>query len=135
MLILNEDLWRNDKILKFYCGPKWETTESYMLSQCSLQRLKELLLECYKENKESILIYDCNIGEFPYITDALKVVYYMLSIKEELENGLKYTIIYAKSEQHKSWINSILNLYTPVKPVYIVSTKEEVQQLIINKKC
>ena len=58
----------------------------------------------------------------------------MVSIKEQLENGLAYTIVYAKSEENRNWVNSILKIYIPVKPVYVVSTKEEVKQILLEKK-
>ena len=133
MLILNEDLWDNDNILKFYCSNSWEKDDTFVMTQCALERMKKLLIESYYNDKEGILC-DCNKGEFPSMNQALQIVSYMVSIKEQLENGLAYTIVYAKSEENRNWVNSILKIYIPVKPVYVVSTKEEVKQILLEKK-
>ena len=134
MLILNEDLWDNDNILKFYCSNNWEKDDTFVMTQCALERMKKLLIDVYYNDKEGILLCDCNKGEFPPMKQALQIVSYMVSIKEQLENGLAYTIVYAKSEENRNWVKSILKIYVPVKPVYIVSSKEEVKQLILENK-
>ena len=134
MLILNEELWENDNILKFYCSNNWEKDDTFVMTQCALERMKKLLIDTYYNDKEGILLCDCNKGEFPPMKHALQIVSYMVSIKEQLENGLSYTIVYVKSEENRNWVKNILKLYIPVKPVYIVSSKEEVKQLLFKKK-
>lgn len=134
MLILNEDLWDNDNILKFYCSNNWEKDDTFVMTQCALGRMKKLLIDAYYNDKEGILLCDCNKGEFPSMKQALQIVSYMVSIKEQLENGLAYTIVYTKSEENRKWVKSILKIYVPVKPVYIVSSKEEAKQLLLEKK-
>jgi hypothetical protein len=133
MLILNEELWDDDNIIKFYCSDNWGKDDTFVLTQCALDRLKTLLIDCYDNNKEGILLCDCNKGVFPPMQQALQIVSFMVSIKEQIENGLSYTIVYAKSQENRNWVNSILKLYTPSKPVYIVSSKAEVKELLLKK--
>ena len=56
MLILNEDLWDNDNILKFYCSNSWEKDDTFVMTQCALERMKKLLIESYYNDKEGILL-------------------------------------------------------------------------------
>lgn len=133
MLILNEELWKDDNILKFYCSDNWDKDDTFVMTQCALDRLKQILIESYYNDKEGVLIFDCNKGIFPSMQQALQIASFMVSIKEQIEGGLSYTIVYAKSKENRDWINNILKLYVPVKPVYVVSSKEEVKNLLIKQ--
>ena len=59
---------------------------------------------------------------------------FMVSIKEHLEKGLKYTIVHTTSLVHKSWIENILKIYKPIKQIYIVSDKDDIKKYLLNKK-
>lgn len=133
MLILNEDLWDRDNIIKLYCSDSWEKDDTYVMTQCALDRLKQLLVEAYYNNKEGVLLCDCNKGSFPSMQQALQIVSYMVSIKEQIENGLSYTIVYAKSKENRDWVNNILQIYVPARPVHVVETKEEVKNLLLKQ--
>jgi hypothetical protein len=133
MLILNEELWKDDNILKFYCSDNWDKDDTFVMTQCALDRLKQILIESYYNDKEGVLIFDCNKGIFPSMQQALQIASFMVSIKEQIEGGLSYTIVYAKSKENRDWVNNILKLYVPVKPVYVVSSKEEVKNLLIKQ--
>jgi hypothetical protein len=64
----------------------------------------------------------------------MRIVKFMVSIKPQIQNGLNFSIVYVKSKINKDWINGILRIYTPVRPVHVVSSKEEVKKLLIDSK-
>jgi hypothetical protein len=132
MLILNEDLWEKDRIIKISCSTNWNESDTYIIVESVLKRLKELLIQSDETKREAILLCDCNKGQFPPMVQALQIVAFMVSIKQHIEKGLSYTIIYVKSEEHKNWIHSILKIYTPARPVKIISTKEEIKQQLLS---
>jgi hypothetical protein len=124
MLCLNEKLLSSRGIIKLYCSNNWEKDDTNLIVNCILEKIREILLN---SEKEIIMFCDCTKGEFPPLTIAFNIVSTMVNMKEVLENKLKYTLIYCDSESQKNWLNSILKIYTPVKPVYIVSTEEEIK--------
>ena len=132
MLILNEELWISDRIVKMYCSKKWKNNdETYILSISVMNRLKNLLIESYK--KKCIILFDFNEGETPPMNNMFSFLSFMVSIKEQLENGLLYTIVYTTSLIYKSWVENILNFYKPIKPIYIVSDKNDIKKYLLNK--
>lgn len=132
MLILNEELWISDRIIKMYCSKKWKNNdETYILSISVMNRLKNLLIESYK--KKCIILFDFNEGETPPMNTMFSFLSFMISIKEQLENGLLYTIVYTTSLIYKSWVENILNFYKPIKPIYIVSDKNDIKKYLLNK--
>ena len=132
MLILNEELWISDRIIKMYCSKKWKNNdETYILSISVMNRLKNLLIESYK--KKCIILFDFNEGETPPMNNMFSFLSFMVSIKEQLENGLLYTIVYTTSLIYKSWVENILNFYKPIKPIYIVSDKNDIKKYLLNK--
>jgi hypothetical protein len=68
------------------------------------------------------------------MTEAMRIVKFMVSIKPQIQNGLNFSIVYVKSKTNRDWINGILKIYKPVKPVHVVSTKDEVKKLLIDSK-
>ena len=113
MLIINEDLWEKDRIIKICCSNQWDEKDDFILNGCVLKRLKDLLIETSKGEKKCILLCDCNKGHFPPMVQALQIVAFMVSIKEQIKLGLSYTIVYVKSNDHKNWITNILKYINP----------------------
>jgi hypothetical protein len=130
MLIINEDLWEEDRIVKIQCSAGWGDKDDSLMTKCTLKRLKDLMVESKETSRRGILIYDCNKGEFPPMSQAFQIVSHMVSIKPELDSGLSHSIIYVKSEYHRQWIDNILKIYKPARPINIVSTKEEIKKFL-----
>jgi len=131
MLILNEDLWEKDRIIKVWCSNNWDDKDNFIMTECVLKRVKDLLIEAEKTNREGVLICDCNKGQFPPMIQALQIVAFMVSIKKQIEGGLTYTLVYVKSDDHKKWVDSIFIIYRPARPVRIVSTKDELKKNLL----
>lgn len=134
MLILNTELWDSDNVAKIQCSENWSEKDSSLITTCVLEQIKNLLNEVITPEKQGVLLFDCTKGSFPPMTEAMRIVKFMVSIKPQIQNGLSFSIVYVKSKTNRDWINGVLKIYTPVRPVHVVSTKEEVKKLLIDSK-
>ena len=132
MLILNKQLWKRDGIIKVRSSSidQWEKQDSTLITNCVLNEIKELLEEAVSEDRKMMLLIDLSKGCFPPWLQALKMAGFFVSIKALLTEGLDFTLIYAVTEQQKTWIGRILTLYTPARPVHIVENKEEIHDML-----
>lgn len=134
MLILNTELWNSDNVAKIQCSENWSEKDSSLITTCVLDQIKQLLNDVSTPEEQGVLLFDCTKGSFPPMTEAMRIVKFMVSIKPQIQNGLKFSIVYVKSKTNRDWINGILKIYTPVRPVHVISTKEEVKKLLIDSK-
>ena len=134
MLILNTELWNSDNVAKIQCSENWSEKDSSLITTCVLEQIKNLLNEVITPEEQGVLLFDCTKGSFPPMTESMRIVKFMVSIKPEIEKGLNFSIVYVKSKINRDWINGILRIYRPVRPVHVVSTKEEVKKLLIDSK-
>lgn len=134
MLILNTELWNSDNVAKIQCSENWSEKDSSLITTCVLDQIKKLLNDVSTQEEQGVLLFDCTKGSFPPMTEAMRIVKFMVSIKPQIQNGLKFSIVYVKSKTNRDWINGILKIYTPVRPVHVISTKEEVKKLLIDSK-
>lgn len=134
MLILQTELWNSDNVAKIQCSENWSEKDSSLITTCVLEQIKNLLNEVITPEEQGVLLFDCTKGSFPPMTEAMRIVKFMVSIKPEIEKGLNFSIVYVKSKINRDWINGILRIYTPVRPVHVVSSKEEVKKLLIDSK-
>tara|TARA_B100001094_G_C18157903_1_gene787566 strand:+ start:1463 stop:1897 length:435 start_codon:yes stop_codon:yes gene_type:complete len=134
MLILNTELWNSDNVAKIQCSENWSEKDSSLITTCVLEQIKNLLNEVITPEEQGVLLFDCTKGSFPPMTEAMRIVKFMVSIKPEIEKGLNFSIVYVKSKINRDWINGILRIYRPVRPVHVVSSKEEVKKLLIDSK-
>lgn len=134
MLILHTELWNSDNVAKIQCSENWSEKDSSLITTCVLDQIKQLLNDVSTPEEQGVLLFDCTKGSFPPMTEAMRIVKFMVSIKPQIQNGLKFSIVYVKSKTNRDWINGILKIYTPVRPVHVISTKEEVKKLLIDSK-
>ena len=128
MIIVNTDLWETDKIVKLYSSD-WKS-DSAIMTNCALEKLKTLIEKCISEQTRCVLVVDCNKGEFPPFFQALKIAKFLFGLKAIIKEGLEYTILLVKNETHKKWINRILALYTPARPLHILNSKKEAKVML-----
>lgn len=134
MLILNTELWDSDNVAKIQCSENWSEKDSSLITTCVLDQIKKLLNDVPTPEEQGVLLFDCTKGSFPPMTEAMRIVKFMVSIKPQIQNGLSFSIVYVKSKTNRDWINGVLKIYRPVRPVHVVSTKEEVKKLLIDSK-
>ena len=130
MFILTKKLWDSNRIIKIHCADKWSNSDTYILTECFLAEIKSLLLEAQDTQRPAFLLCDCTKGELPPWQFGVQIAKFMVSIRGILEEGLEMTIMYTQSQSHKDWIQKILTIYTPTRPVHLVQTKTEIKSLL-----
>ena len=131
MLVLQKDLWEKDKILKVLSDDKWSEKDAIIISDCALNELKNLLLEC---NIKCILILDCNKGEVPPIMYLTRCAAFLLGIKDIIGDSVYFSIIYDKLNTSQNWIDIILKLYKPVRPLFRLNSKSQIFKICSDKE-
>ena len=131
MLVLQKDLWEKDKILKVLSDDKWSEKDAIIISDCALNELKNLLLE---SNIKCILILDCNKGEVPPIMYLTRCAAFLLGIKDIIGDSVYFSIIYDKLNTSQNWIDIILKLYKPVRPLFRLNSKSQIFKICSDKE-
>lgn len=126
MLILNTDMWEKDSILKMHSSTSWNQADAGVMTQCALKQIKDCLQEVTDSGKKMILIVDLSKGDFPPWMQALSIAKFFMNVKSLLKTGMAFTIIYASTEEQQKWINRILTVYTPARPVEMVTNKKDI---------
>ena len=91
MLIINEELWESDRIIKISTSRDWESADCGLLVQCTLDRIKEMI-----ENNESrpvVAIVDCNKGSLPPMTIFVKMFAFLAKIRAILSVKLNKILL------------------------------------------
>lgn len=133
MLTLDKKLWDSDRIIKIRSSSNWSGSDTEVLLNCTLNEIEELLDQCIKENKKCIWIIDCVKGDAPSIYYLSKITFRFLSMKEKLTKGLHFTLLYCMTTSYSTLLNTVLAIYTPARPIYIVKSKDEIKEHIDNK--
>ena len=128
MLIINKELWDTDDIIKLHTT-KWEK-DSHLITNCSLKEIKKLIQDSANNNSRCVLIVDCDKSEFPPFMQVLKIAKFFYGMRTIIKAGLDYTIMYIKNENHKKWINRILKIYSPARPLHILNSKKEIKEML-----
>ena len=134
MLVLNDNIWQSDHILKVSGSTRWGSPDSPVLTQCVLDQVKASLQEATRTGKGAILLIDLSQGEFPPWWQALKIAKFFVSMKNLILSGLICTVIYTTTEHQRTWIDRIFMLYSPARPVHIVKTKKAVREHIARSR-
>jgi len=130
MLIIKEQLWKSHQILKLHSSCLWNKPDAYIITDCVLNKVKSYLQEATDTSKEAILIIDLSKGEFPPWFQVLKMAKFFVMMRNLILSGLTCTVIYAKTENQKIWVDRLLSLYTPAKPTHVVRTKIKIKETI-----
>ena len=135
MIVIGKELWDIDHIIKIHTT-EWKS-DSHLMTTCALEDLKNMLKEAGENNFKCVMLIDCTAGDFPPFFQACKIAKFFFSIRSIIKEGLDYTIMYIKNENHKKWVNRILSFYTPVRPVYIHNNKKDIkkrlsERLVVN---
>ena len=130
MLIPNETLWETDRILKIEGSDAWDNKDSPVITDCVLKMIKSHLEEATVAGEEAILIIDLSKGVFPPWTQVLKIAKFFVVMRSLIVSGLACTVLYASTPDQKTWSDRVLALYTPAKPVHVVSSKKGMREVI-----
>jgi hypothetical protein len=132
MLVLNADLWSTYRIIKINSSSQthWEKPDSSLMTHCVLRQIKSYLEEMSTSLEKMILIVDLSKGAFPPWIQALSIAKFFVSLKTLLVRSLEFTLMITSTDEQKTWINRILMIYTPARPVHIVESKDEIRYRI-----
>lgn len=129
MLIINDNLYSSEQIVKGSTCKQWSTDESKLLTSCAIDSLKSLLLQSKTENKV-IFILDLNNGGLPSVTYGIELAAKFLKMKDILSKKLDFTLIYSKDSQTKDWFDKVLQVYIPTRPLYFLESKTDVKNVL-----
>jgi hypothetical protein len=132
MIILCKKLWDSDHIIKITCSNNWDNPDTSVICNCAFIEIRDLLTKAKESNKPAHIICDFSKGELPTFSIAIQFAKSMASIKNILSGGLECTIMYITSENTKSFLDSILKLYTPIRPIHVVNDKNDIKKYIIS---
>ena len=125
MLILNKDLWETDQILKVHSSDDWESAESALMLQCTLDEIKNMFEN--NTGRPAVLILDCNKGVLPPLSVFMKVFKLLLTLRKMLAQKLNFTILYVKKEEDQQTVNNILKLYKSVRPIMKARSNDDIR--------
>jgi len=134
MLILNTELWSTDRLLKLTCSDSWDSSDDDLINSCTLDSLKTCLQESSDSGNLGVMIFDFTKGSFPPMLKAMSFVKFMVSIKPIITEGIDFSILYIKNPKHQEWVNNILKIYTPAKPVHIINKKSDIKQFLLQRQ-
>jgi len=129
MLILNDDCFESDNIIKISSDSDWSADDCGLLTNCALDSLKSLLKQSTKTNS-NVLIIDCEKGTLPTLKIGIEIAKKFMNIKALISTSVDFTIVYAKNEATKQWVNNIMNVYTPARGVYLIDKKSNIKKLL-----
>ena len=132
MLIINETMWEEDHILKVHSSCDWDKPDTHIITDCVLESIRQRLQNASETQKEAILIVDLSKGVFPPLGQVLKIAKNFVTMRSLIVSGLECTIIYADTEEKRQWIDRVLMVYTPAKPVHVVRSREDVRRMVGN---
>ena len=137
MLVLTDKLWEDSRIIKVHSSKTedWGKPESSLITKCVLASIKEYM-EQVQGGKRMIMIIDLSKGCFPPWMEALRIVHTIHStMKKLIVTSLDFTVIYVTTGKQETWLNRLLILYKPARPVHIVHSKKEIKEVILaNRK-
>lgn len=133
MLIINDNLYSSEYIVKGSTCKQWSTDESKLLTSCAIDSLKSLLLQS-KNNNGVIFILDLNDGGLPSVTYGIEIAAKFLKMKDVLSSKLDFTIIYSKDPETKEWFDKVLKVYNPARPLYFLESKTDVKNVLKHAK-
>ena len=134
MLVLDEKLWESDKILKINSTSNWSEADTDIMLNCSLERVKELIIECINNSTRCVLLLHCTSGEVPSFYYLTKIFRFLFGIREIINNGVEFSIIYGEEDSIGSVLPNILKVYKPTRPLHLAYTKEELKKYLKNRE-
>ena len=100
---------------------KWDSDDTLIMLECILKKCEEKLNDI---NTECVVILDSNKGDIPFMYQ-MTIIRWLLDKSHTIEQKIKFSIIYCTNNNHKTWIDAMFKFYKPMKPVFIIQTKNE----------
>ena len=130
MLIISKSMWTSHRMVEIHCSDDWPANDITVMLDCSLNEIKSIMEDLVDEQKMGVLLIDCNRGEFPPWWIVLKIAAFLSTLQDLIKSSLNFTLMYAKDNSQKIWINRVLQIYAPIRPVHIVETTEQIKEFV-----
>lgn len=129
MLILNTKHLESRNIFKLKCDDNWEDKEEVTKNIDETLQAVLNILNKYDDKNRCIFIFNVIPGDFPPFFQTLRIIAFLIKIKQIIYNSLNFTIIYMKTDE-TNFFNLFLSYYTPVRPIHIAKSKEEISDIL-----
>ena len=130
LLVSNEKILDLD-IIHISCSKNWESNDTRVMVDCALIAVKETLKKLNNEGKKAVFLCECKIGTLPPPATVMQIVTFLLtSLSQLVESTLLCTVMNAKDKEQTFWLDQILKVYKPQKPLYIVYDDKDVEKNI-----
>lgn len=126
MIVLNEKLLDSESIIKIKFTNFWEGADCEILTKATLEVVKNYMIDMKNKGKRMKMIIDCEKGKVPPIMLLGTIFKQIMSYKKEVDEGVDFTIVYCPKDNAQKWIDTCLSMYTPVRPIKIAKTKQEI---------
>lgn len=130
LLVSNEKLLGLD-IIHISCGKTWNSNDTRVMVDCALLAVKDALSKAKNEKKLAVFLCDCKTGTLPPPGTVMQIVTFLLSIGNLIENALLCTIMNAKDKDQTFWLDQILKVYKPHKPLHIIYDEKDIEKKIL----
>lgn len=101
-------------------------------SDSDFDQFLENWLKLYIQKQDFIFIFDTTCVTNVPIKYSFRMVEFIKEIKKQEYHYLQKTIILINNSFVKQMLNLILNLQSPVAPVYLVNNEDEIKLIINN---
>lgn len=126
MLILNTKHLEKHCILKLKCDSIWDDKLKF---QANVKETLENIKLILQNGNQIKLIFNTSVGDFPPLFEILRIIAFLGSIRNLIKEKLDFTILYIKEDKDK-WLDYILSIYTPVRPIHVAKSKQEIKDLL-----
>lgn len=130
MLLISSEKILDMDIIHISCGKTWDSKDTQVMVDCALRSIKEKLLEVQQIKKRAVFLCDCKTGTLPPPGIVLQIVTFLLSIGKLINEALLCTIMNAKDKDQTFWLDQILKVYRPQKPLYIIYSDKDIKTKI-----
>ena len=127
MLLVSSEKILDVDIIHISCGKTWDSNDTQVMVDCALRSVKQKLIQIQKNNKKAVFLCDCKSGTLPPPGTVLQIITFLLSIGRLIQDSLICTIMNATDKDQTFWLDQILKVYKPQKPLHIVYEDKDIE--------
>lgn len=130
MIILQEKKIKKIICLEISSSKKWDDPDTQVLVNCVLIQMRKRLEQSLKNKEKVVLIWTTNNGIIPPWNNMLQILNFMISINKLLDSCVLYNIVVCINKDQEFWVNKILSIYTPTKPLKLARNNTDILTIL-----
>ena len=134
MLFFTEKIIQGVDCMEISCTEKWDEKDTDVMVNCILIQIRTRFEEFKKKSKIIVAIWGDKKGTIPPWNYMLKIGTFMIGIKPLIDSVVHYNIILCVNKDQQFWMEKILGIYTPVKPVIMAKSENDIYKILDNIK-